>query len=349
MHEHLKTHISRFRRPGKRRWRAPIALLLLTLIVGYGTPSRAADDAISEEVVRFESAGVTLRGTVLVPDGASSPDRKPAIVLVYGAGPHARDDQRDEAEAFAREGIVTLIYDKRTKGYSQFERSYELLANDALAAVDTLRDHPEVDPDAVGLWGLSEGGWVVPIAASSPEGRRAADFIVLVAASVVPPARQHSWNLENNLRHQGVSGSMVDAISRTGTRLLVGAGLFPEANHDPVAPLEHVRQPVLALWGERDRIQPPAESASIVREALERGGNTRYEIRFFPDAEHGLRSSPDGFAVREQFAPGYARTVASWVKDVARGEVPGPSIAGPVPEQARHSRPLPPLAWWESA
>jgi dienelactone hydrolase len=354
MHEQRKTPISRFRSPGKKRRRTPIALgalLFLTLTVGNGAPSRAAgvDDGLGEEVVRFESAGVTLHGTVLVPDEASSPDRKPAMALVHGAGPHTREDQRDEAEAFAREGIVTLIYDKRTEGYSQIERSYQLLAGDALAAVGVLRDHPEVDPDAVGLWGLSEGGWVVPIAASRPEGREAVDFVVLVAASGVPPARQHSWNLENNLRRQGVSGAMIDAISRTGVRLLIGAGLFAEANHDPVEPLEKVRQPLLALWGEKDRIQPPAESARIVRKALERGGNTNYAIRFFLDAEHGLRSSPDGFAVREQLAPGYAPTVASWVKDVARGEEPGPSIAGPVPEQACPSEPLAPLAWWESA
>jgi dienelactone hydrolase len=352
--EHEAVSIPRFRSPGSKGWRMSIALgvlLLFALIVGNGVPSHvaSADEALREEAVSFESGGITLHGRVLVPNEASSPGRKPAVVLVHGAGPHTREDQRDEAEAFAREGIVTLIYDKRTEGYSQIERSYKLLADDALAAVDALREHPEVDPDAVGLWGLSEGAWVVPIAASRPEGQKTVDFVVLVAASGVPPARQHSWNLENNIRHQGVLGSMVEAISRTGTRLLVGAGVFAEADHDPVGPLERVRQPVLALWGEKDRIQPPAESARIVREALARGGNDKYAIRFFPDAEHGLRSSPDGFTVREQFASGYARTVASWVKGVERGEAPGPSIAGTIPEQARSSRPLDPLAWWESA
>lgn len=352
IHRYRDTPVSRFRDPGKKGWRVQIALgalSLLTLLVGLGAPSREADAALGEEVVRFESGGVTLHGTILVPDEPPSQGRKPAIALVHGAGPHTREDQRDEAEAFAREGIITLIYDKRTEGYSQIERSYGLLADDALAAAEVLRDHPEVDPDAVGLWGLSEGAWVVPIAAFRPEGREAVDFIILVAASGVPPARQHSWNLENNLRHQGVSGSMVEAVSRTGTRLLVGTGLFAEANHDPVGPLEQVSQPVLALWGEKDRIQPPAESARIVQKSLERGGNAQYGLRVFPDAEHGLRLSPDGFAVREQLAPGYAQTVASWVRDVARGEAPGPSIAGPVPEQARLTQPLPPLGWWESA
>lgn len=327
--------------------------LLVVLVGSLSGPARAAGegDGFGEEEIRFESGDVTLRGTVLVPDGPSSPraPRKPAVALVHGAGPHTREDQRAEAEAFAREGVVALVYDKRTEGYSQFERSYGLLADDALAAVRALRARPEVDPDAVGLWGLSEGGWVAPIAASRPEGREAVAFVVLVGASGVPPARQHSWNLENELRRQGVSGSMVGAVSRTGVRLLVGAGLFAEARHDPVGPLERTRQPVLGLWGEKDRVQPPAQSARIVREALERGGNEDHAVRVFPDAEHGLRSSPDGFVVGERLAPGYPQTVASWAKGVARGEVPGPGVAGPAPQQARPSRPLAPLAWWESA
>ena len=329
--------------PGAGR-KIPLVLVLVVLLSGVvAGPARAESGGFSEEGVRFGSGDVTLRGTILVPDGGSG--RKPAIALVHGAGPHTREDQRDEAEAFARRGIVTLIYDKRTEGYSQFERSYELLADDALAATRALREHPEVDSAAVGLWGLSEGGWVVPLAANRS---RDVAFVVLVAASGVPPSQQHSWNLENELRHQGVAGSMVRAVSRTGTRLIVDAGLFAEANHDPIEPLERLRQPVLALWGAKDRIQPPAESARILREALLRGGNERYTVRFFPDAEHGLRASPDGYVVRERLAPGYAETVASWTKEVARGRPPGPSIAGPTPEQARLSHPLAPLAWWES-
>src|ERR687897_587767 len=90
-----------------------------------------------------------------------------AMALIHGSGPGPRELRRADAEAFAREGIVTLIYDKRTEGYSESglgERSYELLAQDALAAVRALRAHPEGDPGAVGLWGRSEGGWVGPLA-----------------------------------------------------------------------------------------------------------------------------------------------------------------------------------------
>ena len=334
---------------------APVVggLFLVVSVVFLFASAQAAvastAESFSEESVRFESGGVTLRGTVLVPDEVSSEEpRKPAIALVHGAGPGPRKETRSEAEAFARRGLVVLIYDKRTEGYSQTERSYELLADDALAAVRALRVRPDVDRGAVGLWGLSEGGWVVPIAATRPGGSEKVDFIVLVAATGVPPAQQHSWNQENELRRQGVSGSMIEAISRKGTRLLIEAGLFAEAYHDPVTPLEQVQQPVLALYGAKDRIEPPVESARILRNALERGGNDQYKIRFFPNAEHGLHSSPNGFVVRGRFVPGYPEMVASWVKEVARGEAPRPRIIGQVPERARLSRPVTPLAWWES-
>jgi len=266
---------------GKRKSRALIVLvtLLLALMGGTGSTTHTAnaDDGISEEEVRFESGDVTLHGTVLVPD---TPGRKPAMVLVHGSGPGPRDLRRPDAEAFTRSGILTLIYDKRTEGYSESglgERSYGLLAQDALAAARALHDYPEVDPDAVGLWGRSEGGWVVPLAADRSEE---VAFVVLVGASGVSPARQVSWFLESQLRHLGVTGSMVEG--------------------------------------------------------------------FISDADHGLYSSRDGFVLGDAPAPKYPETVGSWVEHVVRREEPGPSVAGPTPDQAGPSRPITPLTWWES-
>jgi len=183
-------------------------LLAIGLVFGLSPgPANAAPGGFSEEEVRFKSAGVTLEGTVLVPNGEG---RKPAMALVHGAGPRTREDY-----------------------------------------------------------------------------------------------------------------------------------------YDPVSVLERVDQPVLALWGEKDRVQPPAESARILRQALQRGGNTLYTLRFFPNAEHGLHSSPDGFVIHRHLALGYPETVTSWVKDVARGEAPGPSAQAP-PRRDHYSRPITPLAWWES-
>lgn len=84
---------------GVRAWLVA-GLLAIGLVFGLlSGPANAAPGAFSEEEVRFKSAGVTLEGTVLAPDGKG---RKPAIALVHGAGPHTREDYRAEAEAFAQ-------------------------------------------------------------------------------------------------------------------------------------------------------------------------------------------------------------------------------------------------------
>lgn len=140
-----------------------------------------------------------------------------------------------------------------------------MLADDALAAVRVLRRQTGVDQDRVGLWGLSEGGWVVPLAASRSSD---VDFVVTVAANSIRPIDQEQWNIHNKLLHHGVRGSLVGAYSETLTRLAAGSGLFAEAFHDPLPVLAKVRQPVLGLWGEYDRLTPPAESLTTVPAGL---------------------------------------------------------------------------------
>jgi hypothetical protein len=65
---------------------------------------------------------------------------------------------------FARRGVITLIYDKRTIGYSLLRRDYGLLAVDAAAAVALLATRRDVDPSRLGLWAQSEG----PTSSRSP-------------------------------------------------------------------------------------------------------------------------------------------------------------------------------------
>lgn len=311
------------------------ALLAAAIVVSSPVPAAAPAGDVS-----FASHGVTLHGTVVAPEGGGL---APGIVMVHGSGEHDRDDYRAEAEAFAKAGIATLIYDKRTEGYSLFERDYSVLADDALAAVQALRSRPGVDPARVGVWGLSEGGWVAPLAASKSKD---VAFAVTVGANGVTPDRQQSWAFETYLRHGGVAGSMVDMVASTNMRTLAGAGVFPEAGYDPVPVLEKVRQPVLGLWGELDRLTPPGEAVRIFRETLERTGNRQYTLKVFPQAQHGLRRTTDGFDKLDGFAPGYLDLVGTWVNGLKDGPVQ-PS-ADPPPKQESESVALAPLAWYEA-
>ncbi|MYT33911.1 alpha/beta hydrolase family protein [Streptomyces sp. MspMP-M5] len=282
--------------------------------------------------MEFRSGDVTLHGTVTAPAGPAR-RRRPGIVLVHGSGPETRAKYRAEAQAMAQSGFVVLSYDKRTTGYSLTQRSYAQLAEDALAGVRLLHGRADVDPLKVGLWGFSEGGWVVSLAASRSAQ---VSYVVLVGASGVSPARQSAWYLENRLRHEGVAGSLLRTVSVTGTRFVSGAGLLPEANYDPLPALRRLRQPVLAIWGD-DHQSPPAESAAAIEKALRDSGNTDVTLRFFPHADHKLHTSADGFQRGEQLVPGYVDTIASWVA----GQ--GHRINDALPHQTRRSHALAPL------
>ena len=331
-------------------------LAALTLVLTTPmTPSGAAAEGVGlrvEELSVTTSDGLRLPATLRVPVDAET--ELPGMVLVHGAGIGDREFYGPEAEAFARAGMVTLTYDRRSVGYSLTERSYSQLADDAAAAAAVLRERPEVDSGQVGLWGLSEGGWVAPLAASrAPQTA----FVIVVGASGVPPLRQTSWAEANKAAHAGVHGSLVRAGSRTSWRLISGMEMFPEPYYDPTRVLQELRLPVLGIWGAKDRVSPPVESMAVHRRALEEAGNRRYTLRAFVDAEHTLRVTTDGFdylmrytsrgLATDDFAPGYVDLVGSWVAQASAGEAPATSVQG-AGEQHRPTAPVSPLAWWES-
>jgi alpha-beta hydrolase superfamily lysophospholipase len=287
--------------------------------------------------------GLALPATLRIPDEPRP--GAPAVVLVHGAGEGPREKYRQEAEAFAAAGVATLAYDKRSVGYSLTERSYSQLADDAVAASAVLREQPGIDPGAVGLWGLSEGGWVAPLAASR-DPRTA--FLVVVGANGLEPLRQQTWAEALKVHAAGVRGSLVDAASAGVYRLINDMGLFAEAYYDSAPVLAGLTLPVLGIWGAMDRATPPVESVTAFRAGLDRAGNPHYTLRTIDGADHGLRATADGFSRGSEFAPGYVDLVASWTSAAASGDAPATSVSG-TGDQPLPTAPVPPLGWWESA
>ncbi len=72
-----------------------ILLVLLMSVCGMACHSGAspvhAVDTVRTESVRFLSGGVTLAGTLFIPDERG---RHPAIVLFHGSGPEPRNAER---------------------------------------------------------------------------------------------------------------------------------------------------------------------------------------------------------------------------------------------------------------
>src|SRR5918995_1639278 len=331
-----------------------VAVVLVALFGLVGLPparasasgSIPAPSGLTSTDVSFAGfGGLTLHGTVLAPAMTTGTPR-PGVVLVTGSGSGTpREHLLTEAIEFARQGVAALIYDKRSVGYTLFRRSYSELATDTLGAIDALRAQSGVDPAKVGVWGLSEGGWVAPLAASRSS---AVAFVIVVGGNAMTPIRQQLWSETSSLRRIGVWGSLIDHEKRNFTRLGADAGLFAEAYFDPQDVLQLVRQPVLGIWGSRDLQTPPEDNPPLFAQALRRGGNIHYTFRFFAGADHAAHVSPDGGVTRgPELAPGYAELVGSWIRDVTSGRLPNADTVPP-PKQDYASTEAPPSAWWES-
>ncbi|RSN02037.1 alpha/beta hydrolase [Nonomuraea sp. WAC 01424] len=321
-----------------RRRLAAVFLVLSSLSIP--APAMAASDDLVTTDVTFKNGPVTLQGTVITP--ADTGRRWPGLVLIAGAGARSRDSYRAEAEAFARAGTAVLIYDKRAD-YSRATSSFADLADDAVAGVRLLRTRADVQPRKVGVWGHSEGGWVAPLAASRSG---AVDFVVVAGATALTADRTQLWSNRTYLTHAGVKPSLQAPIGVNVSRMLVAAGLFGDVGNTPVAALEKVRQPLLALFAEYDRSTPPGESMRLFREALTRGGNNHYKLSVVRGADHNMRSSTTGFDQPETaFAPAYLDTVTRWIATLADQS---PPTSDEPPAQTLPTEPVRPPAWYEA-
>jgi pimeloyl-ACP methyl ester carboxylesterase len=96
--------------------------------------------------------------------------------------------------------MAALIYDKRGVGQSTGDykqANFYDLADDALAAVNALRGRKDVVADLIGLFGISQGGWIAPLAASRADHVK---FLILNVGPSVTVEEQEMHRVEYSLR-----------------------------------------------------------------------------------------------------------------------------------------------------
>jgi pimeloyl-ACP methyl ester carboxylesterase len=323
-------------------------MIRLLMVLCLLAPAAAAQTnaPYRTEDVRYPSGRVELAALLMLPD-ARGP--VPGAVIIQGSGRSDRTNQwaRAIAEELVRAGVAVLLTDKRGSGASGGDwqtAGFDELAADALAGVALLRARDGVDPERVGLVGLSQGGWIAPLAAArSPH----VAFVIDVSGAAVSYAEQSFHEVGNTARQAGLSEAGVAevlALNRAAGEFLVSGdrgayerarqramntGARPVAEgfpardariwaflrkvfaYDPMPYWIVLSQPVLVVLGADDERDNVPVAASVQR--LERGfasvGKRNARIVVIPGAGHALMDH-----TTHQLMPAFTSILAEWVR-----------------------------------
>ena len=118
--------------------------------------------------IELDAEGVTLRGWLYLPDGATGP--APTIVMAHGFSAVKEMYLDAFAEAFAAGGLGALVFDNRNFGASDGQPRQEIdpwaQVRDYRHAITWAQAHPQVDASHIGVWGSSySGGHVLVLGA----------------------------------------------------------------------------------------------------------------------------------------------------------------------------------------
>lgn len=155
---------------------------------------------LRSEDMSFTSGGVRLAGTLVEPRG---PGPHPAIVFMHGSGVAPRQSNFGLGYWLAANGFAVLKYDKRGSGESGgdlMHSTYQQLGDDGAAAARWLQSRPEIDPRGIGFWGISEGGWTAPLAATRFKD---AAFVIIASGGGLSPAAGELLDTEDQLKTDG--------------------------------------------------------------------------------------------------------------------------------------------------
>jgi pimeloyl-ACP methyl ester carboxylesterase len=185
---------------------------------------------IRQEEVTFKNGDVTLAGTLVTPPTpVTSKAKHPAVVFTHGGGAQLREVMWGLGYLYAARGFVVLSYDKRGVGKSTGnwrEVGFEDLADDAVAAAKFLQSRTDVNPKQIGFWGLSQGGWIAPLAASR---FTEAAFAIALSGGGLSPAETELFDTEYELTKAGYTTDEVKA-ALTFQRLKNDVIASPDSN-----------------------------------------------------------------------------------------------------------------------
>lgn len=276
-------------------------LLLIAAVLAVSVGAYGAD--YINESSEFTSHGDTLSGSIVFPP--SGEVIHAAVAFIHGSGEQSRN--MSLAQDFAREGIAALVYDKRGVGKSggHYESNQSvsgmninLLADDAAAALAQLANHPHLKNLPLGLTGISQAGWIAPLAAEKSE---LVDFLLLWSGPVCKVSEEDIFS-KYTADADGKDIPSYDEALRARKEPYIWPG-FLGKDSNPSDNLQNLNIPGLWIFGANDGSVPVDLSIRRLK-SLQDSGHDYHYVLF---SALGHNNIPETFA-----------TATEWIKRLPR-------------------------------
>jgi dienelactone hydrolase len=233
--------------------------------------------------------GAQMVGVLREPPG---PGPHPVMIMIPGLD-STKEELRSTEELFLARGLATCSVD----GPGQGEAEYQLAIRGDWevpggAIIDHLTGLPSLDPDRVGVWGVSLGGYYAPRVASGDSRVKACialagPYNFAANWDNLPILTREAFRIRSGSPDLGAARAKADTLSLAGR-----AGL--------------IRCPLLAVMGKLDRLIPWQQAQRLVDEA---GGPA--ELLLLEKGNHGCAN----------LAPFHRYAAADWAADKLGGQV----------------------------
>jgi pimeloyl-ACP methyl ester carboxylesterase len=298
--------------------------------------------------IAFTSGPFRLVGDLTLPEGSGP---HPVVLFVHGDGPNSRTSGGTYPpimERMHRAGYATFAWDKPGTGESTGEidrgRLIDQRTEIVLDAIAVLKQRPDVDVERIGLWGISQAGYVMPRVLTRTED---VTFMIAISCPGEPGVEQGAYlvtaqarcagelsaedvremerllgavewatTYEQYVRHKTALAAYPAFLALEQQGVFVGVqprtewhppNLDGEYFLDPMRLVERTTIPVLAVFGEQDTQADPRQGAEAYREALAVAGNAHSRVELVPGTDHNILVSETGCIAERN-----RRSAAGW-------------------------------------
>lgn len=260
-------------------------------------------------IVSYRSEGLKIYALLTVPVGNKPANGWPVIVFNHGYIPpeeyHTTERYIAYVDAFARNGFIVLKPDYRGNGNSQgqpegayYSPAYTI---DDLNAIASIKKYKDANPQKIGVWGHSMGGYIT-----------LRDLVVDpkdIKAAVIWGGVVGSYNDLMNNWHRAVPFTPSPrevTLRNRGRAMLIKKYGTPAQNPtfwdaiDPTFNLNFVAAPVQLHHGEADEEVPLSFSQSLYNKLKATGKYV--ELYTYPGADHNISDPSFSLAMERSVA-----------------------------------------------